>query len=306
VSAQSSKRVAIGGWLISILGVSLAVMALTLNRTAVDVARNDMALKLVDAVSVLGEQLKDKAFVQAFRRESELAKCHALAMLLASCGKESSDGEIDGIVRKLAISGYAISDERGIVVHASRRCDIGYNLASQEQSRPFLKAATDPNFELVQEVRPRGRDGERCQYVGVARLDRPGCVQIDRTLDAYERDMSVASLTRRARTLRIGEGGSVLMAQNGRVIASPVADAEGRLLADLGLDLADVEAGDFVRRHVDGTDSLICYERLEDVLLVGILPMSEVRTVPRACVNAFLIAALAGLILLVAIPSKCL
>ena len=44
----------------------------------------------------------------------------------------------------------------------------GMTWASNEQSKPFLEGITNPDFQFVQKVQPRGLDGKMFQYAGVA------------------------------------------------------------------------------------------------------------------------------------------
>jgi methyl-accepting chemotaxis protein len=74
-----------------------------------------------------------------------------------------------------------ISDPSGILTYTNAydvEGMVGFNFAESTQAAPFMEALTNKDFILIQDVFPRGVDGKPFQYTGIARLDRPGIVQI--------------------------------------------------------------------------------------------------------------------------------
>ncbi len=74
-----------------------------------------------------------------------------------------------------------ISDPAGVLTYTNAydvEGMIGFNFAESTQAAPFMEALTNKDFILIQDVFPRGVDGKPFQYTGIARLDRPGIVQI--------------------------------------------------------------------------------------------------------------------------------
>lgn len=71
-------------------------------------------------------------------------------------------------------------DENGIIASASVSQYIGMDMADHEQTRPFLAIleSEDENAYLIQEAQPNASAGKIMQYIGVARKNKGGFVQV--------------------------------------------------------------------------------------------------------------------------------
>ena len=85
-------------------------------------------------------------------------------------------------------------DENGMIASASVREYIGMNMADYEQTRPFLAIleSDDEEAYLIQDAQPNAAAGKIMQYIGVARRDKGGFVQVgfepDRLMEAQSRN----------------------------------------------------------------------------------------------------------------------
>lgn len=85
-------------------------------------------------------------------------------------------------------------DENGMIASASVPEYIGMNMADHEQTSPFLAIleSGDENAYLIQEAQPNAAAGKIMQYIGVARKDNGGFVQVgfepDRLMEAQSRN----------------------------------------------------------------------------------------------------------------------
>lgn len=111
--------------------------------------------------------------------ENNLAKSRAFADLLEQNPslKESSEGLLD-ICERLMVDEVHVIDENGIITHSSVPAYVGFDMGSGEQSAAFLPIIDDPSIELVQEPQNNAAEGKLVQYIGVARKDDKGLVQV--------------------------------------------------------------------------------------------------------------------------------
>ena len=83
-------------------------------------------------------------------------------------------------------------DEKGILFAGSIPKYFGMDFRDTDQTREFLSILDDPESYLVQDIRPNGYEQKVFQYIGVARKDQKGIVQVgmapDRMLEAQKRN----------------------------------------------------------------------------------------------------------------------
>ena len=94
-------------------------------------------------------------------------------------GSVSLDYEsLNSLCEKIGIDEIHIMDENGVLRWGNIKEFYGFDFNTSEQTKPFLEALTNKDFELAQDPAPRGVDGVMFQYIGVARTDKPGIIQI--------------------------------------------------------------------------------------------------------------------------------
>jgi len=109
----------------------------------------------------------------------ELAQVRSFAMLVENDpGILTNQAQLAHIAEQLEVDQVCVVDEKGIVCACEPTTEIGYDMHDAEQSAVFLPAITNRDFALIQKPMPRGHDQRLCQFVGVARRDKPGIVQI--------------------------------------------------------------------------------------------------------------------------------
>ena len=125
------------------------------------------------------------------------------------------------IRKKLDVDELHVSDKTGkliaSLVHDSYHGKdnyLGFNLAKEIQSRVFMQAVTDPEFELVQEPMPNGAEGKLFQYTGVARLDEPGVVQIGYSPERIKKARQLANIRHIESATHIGINGKLTITTN--------------------------------------------------------------------------------------------
>ena len=111
--------------------------------------------------------------------ENNLSKTRAFADLLAVDKSILEDVEkMNDIKERLMVNELHVIDETGIITHSTVDAYIGFDMNSGAQSAAFMPIAKDSSLEIVQEPEVNAAEGIVMQYIGVARKDAPGFVQV--------------------------------------------------------------------------------------------------------------------------------
>ncbi len=111
--------------------------------------------------------------------ENNLAKSRAFADMLAlDPDILKDDSNLNDICERLMVRELHVIDGNGIITNSTVPAYIGFDMGSGEQSAAFLKIIDDPSFELVQEPQLNAAENILVQYIGVARKDAKGFVQV--------------------------------------------------------------------------------------------------------------------------------
>lgn len=88
--------------------------------------------------------------------------------------------EMQYLAKLLDVDELHYIDENGIIASASVSEYIGMNMADHDQTRPFLAIleSDEEDAYLIQEARPNAAAGKIMQYIGVARKNKGGFVQV--------------------------------------------------------------------------------------------------------------------------------
>lgn len=133
------------------------------------------------------EQLKEKldgneeqiATLKDSVGENNLAKSRAFADLLAADPTIlDSAAKLNAICDRLMVRELHVIDEKGIITHSTIPEYVGFDMGSGEQSAAFLPIIEDTSIEIVQEPQQNTFEGTVVQYIGVARKDDKGLVQV--------------------------------------------------------------------------------------------------------------------------------
>lgn len=230
---------------------------------------------VIEQIDINNKNLKE------IRRESDshaLAKARSLARIIEINPEIlNSHPELENLRRLLEVDEIHISDQHGILISGTKKDYIGYDYVSDKQSAAFLPAIKDKRFELAQDPQPKGINKEMFQYVGVARRDSDGIVQIGYVPERLARAMEVAAIKNLAHGFRIGNSGSVLIALiSGKIVSIEEEKYLGKTIYDYGFDKSDIKArrGSFIKK-IAGNEVLIAYKTVGDYLVIGRLPTNE-------------------------------
>jgi len=144
---------------------------------------------------------------------------------------DSSALETDEMIRladMLNVTEVHVADDDGILRHGNVAEYFGFDFASGNQSRPFLKILDDPALEIAQEAQPNVAIGAMFSYIGVTRTDRPGLVQVGISAEILDELTASFDIQKTVERSRLGKNGYMFIVKDGIITAHFDADMIGR------------------------------------------------------------------------------
>jgi methyl-accepting chemotaxis protein len=183
------------------------------------------------------------------------------------------------LAKSVGIDEIHVMDAKGILRWGNIAGFYGYDFASSDQTKPFLKILSDPSLEIAQDPEPRGADKVLFQYIGVARRDRPGIVEIGVTPAELEELLKQASVQRLIEGEAVGKSGYFYaLGPDGKVAAhsSPPevgTDLSGEAFAKTML----AKGSGSIEYRLKGVEAYASYATKNGQVLVAAVPVSEFR-----------------------------
>lgn len=208
--------------------------------------------------------------------ENNLAKTRAFADMLASDKTIlTNSGKLNDICERLMVNELHVIDEKGIITHSTVDAYIGFDMNSGEQSAAFMKIVDDPSIEIVQEPQKNAAEGIIIQYIGVARTDAKGVVQVGIRPEILEETLANTAIDVVLSGIDFGEKGYVFAIdkETGTILAHPNASLIGTSAQDAGFRGSTSAGSGKIR--VDGTSGYYVTEEYDDILIGTFMPSSE-------------------------------
>lgn len=134
-----------------------------LDSVSVDIAENDDEIVSLKESTGADFLARARAFSYMIETDPELL---------------NSSRRLNEIMELLDVDELHVTDSDGVIQWSTVPGYIGFDMGSSEQAGEFIPMIKDPSFELAQEPQLNGAEGILFQYIGVARRDEPGVVQI--------------------------------------------------------------------------------------------------------------------------------
>lgn len=170
--------------------------------------------------------------------QDNLAKTHAFAdMLAADPDILENRAKMEEVKERLMVDELHVIDENGIITHSTIDAYIGFDMNSGEQSAAFMPIAKDPSIEIVQEPTENAAEGILMQYIGVARKDGPGLVQVGIRPEVLEHMLAGTQINVVLNGIEFGKNGYVYAtdASTGEILAHHDADIIGTSAQEAGI-----------------------------------------------------------------------
>ncbi|MBP3476142.1 MAG: diguanylate cyclase [Lachnospiraceae bacterium] len=229
-----------------------------------------------------------------------LVRCRSFAMLIEESPDVLEDQErLEEIRKQLDVDELHVTDEKGIIRYGTVEKYIGLDFSTTEQTREFLAILEQPETEIVQEIQPNGSEGKEFQYVGVARRDKPGIVQVGiapiRFTKAQERNNIVNVLE--GVPLSQGEIVFAVDAGTGMIISHSLEKYLDTAVSEMGFQedyLSKYENGAFVK--IDGVKYFCVMQAFGDTV-IGIAQTKDDMYAERFPENIFIMCYLVAVFL---------
>lgn len=258
----------------SVIIVAMLIVAgicwLLLGRTAREHMAQNAQLKIRQISETIENNDQEIAGLQESLGEDYLTRARAFAYIIQKNPDVlSSQEELERIKELLNVDELHVINSEGILFAGTIPKYFGMDFASTKQTSEFLKILEDPDAFLVQDIQPNGAEAKVFQYVGVARQDEPGIVQIGmapvRLLEAQRKNELSYIFSR----MPVDEGSFLFAADpsDGKILASTEEIYNGQGLEVLGVSKEDI--GDYTDgRFAAGTKrQYILLEKHQELLL---------------------------------------
>lgn len=206
--------------------------------------------------------------------ENNLAKSRAFAELLAADPSIlQSIGRMNEVKDRLMVTELHVIDEKGTITHSTVDEYIGFDMNSGEQSAAFMPIVKDPSLEIVQEPEMNAAAGIVMQYIGVARKDAPGLVQVGIRPEVLEDMLKGTQINVVLGGIEYGEAGYVYAVdiEEGQILACPDEGLVGSSAQDAGFPL---KAGKGTV-NINGTRGKYVSEEYDGMYIGTFMPVME-------------------------------
>lgn len=213
------------------------------------------------------------ASVKANLDENYITRAKALAEIIAHSPNIIYDfDEIERLASILGVDEVHVTDEQGVLRWGTVPGYYGMDFASTPQSRPFLPALTDKNFALAQSPQPNGLEEKLFQYIGVARQDKPGIIQVGVRPDVLTNALVHNKMDALVANFNMEQGQSLLLINRntGLVVADSNGVFIGQNYQELGIPEANFQLTDTYGRLTLNGERLHTFFSIFDEYLLGV------------------------------------
>jgi len=228
-----------------------------------------------------------------------LALARSVAEIVARDPGVLETARMQELAARLQVDELHVTDEKGVLIYGNIPDFFGFDFATDQQTKPFLKMLEDPTYELAQETQERGSTGELFQYLGVARRDAPGIVQVGVRPEAIEQLIRIMDIQNTIDQVQVGENGyAFVLGPDGEFLAHKDTAKVGENFSALYGDLSLMEAGQgHFEYDYEGTRFYANYLKDGEQTVVTAIPDREFTAHVAALRNNTILIGLAVLIL---------
>lgn len=231
--------------------------------------------KLEDVKEKLAANEENIATLTGNLSADNLAKSRAFADMLAENSAIAKDKKkLNKIKERLQVNELHIIDEKGIITSSTVDDYVGFDMKSGEQSNAFMVIIDDPTIEIAQEPQMNVADGVMMQYIGVARTDAKGFVQVGVQPEILEKTLASTQLDVVLKDIDFGKNGYVyaIDSKEGTLLAHPDSSLIGKPATDAGFSEDLIGSGKAV---INGVKGYYQAEQYKDQIIGTFMPASE-------------------------------
>lgn len=186
--------------------------------------------------------------------QNNLAKTRAFAAMLKMDDTINGNAaRLNEVRDNLMVNELHIIDENGIITSSTINDYIGFDMKSGEQSNAFMAIVDDPSLEIVQEPQVNVAEGIVMQYIGVARTDAKGLVQVGVRPEVLEDMLASTAINVVLNDIDFGDKGYVYAIDaDGNILAHQDTSLIGTAAADAGFPTESAGRGKAVVNGIKG------------------------------------------------------
>lgn len=206
--------------------------------------------------------------------QNNLAKTRAFSDILANDPSILENQEkLNAIRERLMVNELHIIDKDGIITHGTVADYIGFDMKSGEQSAAFMVIVDDPSIEIVQEPQENAAEGILMQYIGVARKDAEGLVQVGIRPEMLEQMLAGTQIDVVLKDIDFGKKGYIYAvdASSGKILAHPESSLIDTPAKEAGIPLK--EGRGFGK--INGKTGVYVAEKYDDKYIGTFMPIFE-------------------------------
>jgi methyl-accepting chemotaxis protein len=274
------KKLPFAVWYLTAAMLLMTAVSFTLQSSQyLEEAKKEIRLNIDDIQTLIKETKANSNTIRLDSDAQAIAKAHAFSYMIALKPTIVGDAlELERIRKLLDVDELHIADRNGILVGSTISNHIGYDFASNPNSKEFMLAIYYKDFELAQKPMPKGIDKTLFQYAGVARIDQPGIVQIGYKPERIQAVMKTAAIENIVKDWRIATSGHALLADfNGKILSTFDGKNIGQSLTAYGFPESAFEGakGSFTAKVRNQTCYFI-YRFYDNILIIGYVPEDEI------------------------------
>lgn len=235
--------------------------------------------------------------------EKNIALTRSIAKMISIDPTLLETAKMTSLAKELGVTEIHVTDGKGVLLYGNITGFYGFDFNTTEQTLPFVELIGKRDASLAQEPSPRGTDNVLFQYIGVARIDEPGVVQIGIEPTAVQELLSKLAIQQSLEKMKIGEGGyGLIVDSTGMIINHSNPEFVGKPSTDIAW-LSDV-LGDLENINTiedSGRSTFAMAKNYEDLTVVVTYPRDAVKAIIRSILISNIAIVIISIIILVVI-----
>ena len=238
--------------LLLLLILLVTVMNYTMTKSSIDqiiedtIASNlDTLVSQIDRAASTGRVVSDEISNKNVRFAHVFAE---IIRLNADSGALDLDDVafFEGIAALMNVTEINVTDGAGNIVGSNLAENYGFNYGSADSTLKYMQILDNPSVDIIEEPRASAVSGDMYQYMGTARTDAGGFVQVGFDANAVREFQDHLDIVHTAADMRVGSTGRasiirdgiVAYSQRSELIGQDVTTEEVRNLASKSADAA--------------------------------------------------------------------
>lgn len=268
-----------------------------------------VSLQLLDQLSgIEGEIVSAKETVDITKNainDKNISLAHSIAKMIAIDPTLLETNKMVALAKELMVTEIHVTDGNGVLLYGNITGFYGFDFKTTDQTLPFIDLIGKKGASLAQEPSPRGTDNVLFQYIGVARVDEPGVVQIGIEPTAVQELLNKLDIQQSLEKLKIGEGGyGLIVDATGMIINHANPDFIGTPSTEISWLDAVLQEPETIQTVDDNNASTFAMsKKYDDLAVVVTYPRDAINAIIQSIIISNIIIVIISIVILVIILS---